>query len=375
VGAGKARIELSFDAWEDGRVAPATVEVPVSLLDVKDSPQLRATLRGHSDLVWVLVFAPDGKTLASCTRRQGEVKLWDVASAKEQRTLSQLGKFVHGLAFLPDSSTLASSWLEPIGKDGKTLTSSATALKGYRGGIKLWDTTTGKERGDWQRQTPRAVSFIALSPDGKTLAAREFWRENDGKRTKDNLALWDTATGKVRRDLDIAEPGRLVFSPDSKTLAVSISEGVQLFDVATGEKRGKLGDSKSSPSALAFAPDGKTLAGCLQGTVHLWDVARGVEKARLRHGGTAKACILALAFAPDGKTLAVGVGPGNVYVNEPSEIVLWDLTTHEKRLTLHGHVGDIWALVFNSDGSILASGGVDNTVKLWNIAPRSASKR
>jgi WD40 repeat protein len=351
--------------------------MPVALLDVKDSPQLRATLRGHTGLVSALAFAPDGKTLATCTR-QGEVKLWAVASAREKRTLSQSGRFVLDLAFLSDGSTLATSWSEPFGKDGKTLPTSYTGreVKGYRGGIKLWDTSTGQERGVLQRQSPRGVNKIALTPDGKILAAKEFWRENDSKDSKSCIALWDVATGKLLHDLDIKDPGSMVFAPDGKTLAVNAAEGVLLFDVAAGKKRGKLGDSKSSVFAMAFAPDGKTLAGCNnRGTVYLWDVARGVEKARLRHGGFARPCCLALAFAPDGQTLAVGVGPGNLYIAEPSEIVLWDLATHQKRLTLRGHVGDIWALAFNREGSLLASGGVDNTVKLWNISPRSASKR
>lgn len=323
-----------------------------------------------------MAFAPDGKTLATCTR-QGEVKLWDVASAKERRALSQSGRFVLGLAFLPDGKTLATSWSEPFDKDGKTLTGSYLGrdVKGYRGGIKLWDTSTGKERGVLQRRPPRGVNHIALSPDGKILAAREFWREKDGKDSRDNIALWDMATGKILRDLNIKDPGSMAFAPDGKTLAINTGEGVELFDAATGRKRGKLGDGKASLFALAFAPDGKTLAGCkLQSTVSLWDVASGVEKTRLGQGGSAKECNLTLAFAPDGKTLAVGRGPRNIYVIEPGEIVLWDLATHEKRMTLRGHVGNIWALAFNADGSLLASGGVDNTIKLWDISPRSASK-
>lgn len=368
---------MSFDAWKDGRVSPAAVEVPVVRLDVKDSPQLRATLRGHTDLVSALAFAPDGKTLASCSR-QGEVKLWDVASMKEQRTLSQSGRYVLSLAFLSDGSTLATSWSEAFGQDGKTLPRSYVGreVKGYRGGILLWDTATGKKGDVLQRQPPRGVNDIALSPDGKTLAAKEFWRENDGRATKSGITLWDVASGKVRRELDLTDPGAMVFAPNSKTLAVSTGEGVQLFDMATGQKRGKLAEDNNSLFALAFAPDGKTLAACsLQGTVYLWDTVRGGEKARLRNGNSPKACSLALAFSPDGKTLAVGAGPGNIYTVEPAEIVLWDLASGEKRLTLRGHVGNIWALAFNKDGSLLASGGVDNTIKLWDIAPHSASKR
>ena len=370
-------MELSFDAWKDGQVRPATIEVPVVRLDVKDSSQLRATLRGHTDLISALASAPDDKTLASCSRK-GEVKLWDVTSAKEKRTLSQSGRYVMSLAFLSDGSTLATSCSEAFGTDGKTLPSShlGREIKGYRGGITLWDSATGKKRGVLQRQPPRGVNRIALSPDGKTLAANEFWREDDGKDSKDCIAVWDVASGKVGRDLDLTDPGVIAFAPDSKTLAVSTLKGVQLFDIATGQKRGKLDSGNNYLSALAFTPDGKTLAGCgLQGTVYLWNIVRGVEKARLRHGDSPNSCSMALAIAPDGKTLAVGIGPRNIYINEPAEIVLWDLARGEKRLTLRGHVGNIWALAFNKDGTLLASGGVDNTIKLWNVAPRSASKR
>lgn len=366
-----ARIELSFDAWKDGRVAPATVEVPVAVLDVKDSPQIRATLRGHADAVGATAFASDGNTLATCTR-QGEIKLWEVASLKERRTLT-LASTVLDLAFLPDSRTLATSWFEPIGKDGKTLTGSyrGADMKGYRGGIKLWDVEKGKEVGILQRSSPRGVTSLAVSPDGKLLAAKEIWRENEGKDSKGGIALWDVTGGKVLRDF---MAGSLAFAPDGKTLAVGTGEGVQLLDVATGQTRGKLGEAKTYFHSLAYAPDGKTLAGCdFQGAIHLWDVTRGEEKACMRHGESQMASCL--AFAPDGKTLAVGLGPRNARLIEPGEVVLWDTANKEKRLTLHGHVGNVLSLAFSPNGTLLASGGADKTVKLWDVSPQAASKR
>lgn len=368
-----ARVELSFDAWKDGRVTPAMVEVPVAVLDVKDSPQLRATLHGHADPLATVVFAPDSKTLATCAG-QNEVKLWDVASLKERCALSHSG-YVVGSAFLPDGSTLAASWYEQFGKDGKALARGfkSTDLKGYRGGIKLWDAATGKECGVLQRQSPRGVTEIALSPDGKMLAAEEIWRENDSKDFKRGVALWDVAAGKIIRDLSVTAY-TMAFSPDGKTLAVSNGDGVLLWDVAANRQRSKLAAEKLSVVALAFAPDGKTLVGGdLQATVHIWDVSSGQVKARLRHReGQMTSCV---AFAPDGKTLAVGVGPRNTRVVEPGEIELWDPVTREKRLTLRGHIGNVRSLSFNADGTLLASGGADKTFKLWDLTPRSARKR
>ncbi|HEX5273424.1 MAG TPA: hypothetical protein VFW33_23165, partial [Gemmataceae bacterium] len=36
-------------------------------------------------------------------------------------------------------------------------------------------------------------------------------------------------------------------------------------------------------------------------------------------------------------------------------------------LTLHGHAGPVWALAYSPDGTLLASGGHDRTIRLWGM--------
>src|SRR5262245_62401378 len=86
-------------------------------------PKLRDTLVGHTDGVTSVAYSPDGKTLAS-GGLDGTIKLWNVATSKEQATLSEHKYsghryWVYCVAFCPDGKALAS------GSERRT--------------IKLWD--------------------------------------------------------------------------------------------------------------------------------------------------------------------------------------------------------------------------------------------
>ncbi len=75
------------------------------------------------------------------------------------------------------------------------------------------------------------------------------------------------------------------------------------------------------------------------------------------HGGGA----WALAFAPDGQLLASGGGDGKVK--------LWDLVKRQDRATLTGHTGAIAAVAFSPDSNTLATGGGfrDGLIRLWDV--------
>ena len=71
--------------------------------------------------------------------------------------------------------------------------------------------------------------------------------------------------------------------------------------------------------------------------------------------------VLSVSFSPDGTILASGSWDGTVK--------LWNVATRENVATLP-HTAEVLSVSFSTNGEILASGSVDGTVKLWDVATR-----
>ena len=67
-----------------------------------------------------------------------------------------------------------------------------------------------------------------------------------------------------------------------------------------------------------------------------------------------------VALSRDGTVLASGGGDGN--------ISLWDLPNRAIRRLLRGHERKVWCVSYSPDQKTLASCGADGTVRLWNLA-------
>ncbi|MBO3747473.1 caspase family protein [Streptosporangiaceae bacterium NEAU-GS5] len=405
---------LLVAAW---RLSPRPAEVMPALKAAALRPEV-AVLNGQGDAASSLAFSPDGKVLAigsdttfnTRIDRVASVQLWDLATRTPigAPLLSQASTEFH-LAFSPDGRTLAvaRAW-------------EAGAGDGTPGeDVRLWDVATQRQYGssitfdhDPGRLGSGPIRSMAFSPDGKTVLLGR------GNTTTERVTvqLWNTDTGAVHvltgptglgvldwagfsaggtffaaavsgetdahprvlvwrtgtRDPVALPRGRgdvraAAFTPDDGALGVLRADGqarwLEEWDLITGRRAGPAYvDPPAGAGAMAFSRDGRTLAAADVDGVRLWDRTsrRPLTGSLTGHGEP----VGEIAFSPDGATLAGLADPsghdssGAGDVAGQATVTLWDVgSLRPVGEPLIPSSDFTWALAFNHDGSLLASGG------------------
>lgn len=149
-------------------------------------------------------------------------------------------------------------------------------------------------------------------------------------------------------------------TPAATQVMLGCADGwLRLWDLEDGTLLDSYEADPVGTRGVVFTPEGWLLAGGEPGddSVRLVDPVYADLILLVDTPGYAA---MAFALSPDGSLLAVGGDDGALHV--------WDVAAGEEIIALVGHTGGITATVFSADGARLASAGTDGVIQVWGIA-------
>jgi WD40 repeat protein/serine/threonine protein kinase len=324
----------------DGRLVALPCGYTVVLYDAATGAVVHI-LKGPMAQTHVGDFTADGKRFA-CGATNGAIWVWDVDTGDEMFHFQDRGNDVWGTIFSPD---------------GKSIVTAAA-----KGAVKVWDAADGKELTTLGRQHNGGATFLAFNPAGTRLATAgvdklvNVWDWPSG----DHLKTLKTLKGHDEKIQDLA------FSPDGALLASGSQDCVVVWDVESFQPRHTL--KTAGNGVLGFTPDGGTLVAgphdVPDGPTRAftcWDVETGAQhgKARVVPGPLGMMCG---RLSRDGRTVYL------LSYNAPEpRLGAYDAANGAPRFPNPGHSVAVGSVAFRPDGRMLASGGFDGQVCLWDL--------
>jgi WD40 repeat protein len=207
---------------------------------------------------------------------------------------------------------------------------------------------------------PEGINLL-FSPDGRRLLLHYY---SGPPAHEAQILAWDVHGGPRGRVVPLAEAevGLCGFDPDGRAEILFPSErAVATVDLTSGRTRRRvtlsLGPGQSfRPKARVVAPDGRWLAVVeVDGPwVDLFDLGTGALVHRFEHPAPAHG----MARSADGRLLAVGGDDRLIYI--------WEVASRRLVSVLEGHQNAGINPWFSRGGEFLVSTSWDGTTRLWD---------
>lgn len=214
----------------------------------------------------------------------------------------------------------------------------------------IWDAKTGQSKKVLQGHTDWVFDLsLPASPEGTVRSV-----------SQNELLSWSKSLEEsvLQTGLGGAKVNSAAFSPNGKLLAIGGRDGfVRVRSVDEDTPPIEIGGFRSWIGDVCFSADGKVLAtGTRTGNVRIFalPLAKQLHSFEAHLGRQ----VLTLRISPDGKTLATG--------GFEQTAKLWNIKTGKEHATLSGHRGVVTTLAWSADGRFLATGERHGTFHVWD---------
>jgi WD40 repeat protein len=230
---------------------------------------------------------------------------------------------------------------------------SSVVLATYGG--ELWWVDTDTSAATELAKSSNSFLATAMGHDGQFMA---------GATTDGEVYLCEPTNGRMRTLLSPRKAAVIVlrFSAASERLLCARSDGsISVWETSSGAMLGDLAGVTHTPTAAAFLDDGSqviSLGGI--GAIRIWNVDSRGEKWHGIEGSFSQNGIAAVDVDVSSALAAWGGGMSQ-------RIMVWDLQTRQTKLEIE-NPSVVLCLKFSPDGSRLAVGGRESTIRIYDAS-------
>lgn len=347
-------------------------------------------------------WSPDSKQIVASSDERG-VEVWDSEAGLLLKNLNPVTGSITSLDWLPNGKTIvrgtdngdvslidsaSGNLLQTfvgdafqnsfaVSPEGEWLAIKSYVFSNLNGDIEIINLKDSNIRYRLPNSYQDGLISDSFSQDGKYLVTSGY------EGSKEVIQIWNTedwslynfwVIGEITDNLFL---NGLVFNSDEQSVTMSTPNvAIKVFQISDGTVRQTI---KTSPNSVILSPDRQHLltsleeldssSGSSTQTLSIWNINDGRLVFTIENLGNHKIISPAPLYysslanvtdwSPNGELIAIGFTDGTIGIlNASNGQLLQTLTGHTMRVT---------AVAFSPDGTSLATGSLDGTIRLWSV--------